>query len=120
MASGAVPQHSDLDGIAGAFRLLWVDPADVELFGGDLPWKPEAFHLEAFEKESTCVDRGSRSCIWSPALASRARLESGQRGDELRRSTIEGSVLGGAGIFRWASTQRCWWTIVCWWSPTWV
>ena len=27
--------------IAGAFRLLWVDPRDVELFAGDLPWKPE-------------------------------------------------------------------------------
>ena len=40
--------------IAGAFRLLWVDPADVELFGGDLPWKPEAFQLESWEKESVC------------------------------------------------------------------
>ena len=27
--------------IAGAFRLLWVDPVDVELFAGDLPWCPE-------------------------------------------------------------------------------
>ena len=27
--------------IAGAFRLLWVDPKDVELFAGDLPWVPE-------------------------------------------------------------------------------
>ena len=27
--------------VAGAFRLLWVDPRDVELFGGDLPWHPE-------------------------------------------------------------------------------
>ena len=27
--------------VAGAFRLLWVDPRDVELFGGDLPWQPE-------------------------------------------------------------------------------
>eukprot|EP00435_Cladocopium_sp_Y103_P066065 s1381_g28.t1 len=26
--------------IAGAFRLLWVDPADVELFAADLPWVP--------------------------------------------------------------------------------
>ena len=26
--------------ISGAFRLLWVDPADVELFAGDLPWQP--------------------------------------------------------------------------------
>ena len=30
--------------IAGAFRLLWVAPEDVELFAGELPWKPtEAF-----------------------------------------------------------------------------
>ena len=27
--------------VAGAFRLLWVDPRDVELFAGDVPWKPE-------------------------------------------------------------------------------
>ena len=27
--------------VAGAFRLLWVDPRDVELFGGDVPWQPE-------------------------------------------------------------------------------
>ena len=27
--------------VAGAFRLLWVDPGDVELFAGDLPWVPE-------------------------------------------------------------------------------
>ena len=27
--------------VAGAFRLLWVDPRDVELFGGDVGWKPE-------------------------------------------------------------------------------
>lgn len=26
--------------VAGAFRLLWVDPRDVELFAGDVPWKP--------------------------------------------------------------------------------
>ena len=27
--------------VAGAFRLLWVSPADVELFAGDVPWCPE-------------------------------------------------------------------------------
>ena len=27
--------------VAGAFRLLWVDPRDVELFGGEVPWQPE-------------------------------------------------------------------------------
>ena len=34
--------------IAGAFRLLWVDPADVELFAGDLPWCPEHMEGEVF------------------------------------------------------------------------
>lgn len=32
--------------IAGAFRLLWVDPKDAELFAGDLPWRPEAMEKE--------------------------------------------------------------------------
>ena len=27
--------------VAGAFRLLWADPRDAELFAGDVPWKPE-------------------------------------------------------------------------------
>ena len=39
--------------IAGAFRLLWVDPADVELFGGDLPWKGEAFPQESHVEDGT-------------------------------------------------------------------
>ena len=33
--------------ISGTFRLLWVDPADVALFAGDLPWQP----AKAFPKE---------------------------------------------------------------------
>ena len=28
--------------ISGAFRLLWADPRDVELFAGDIPWVPES------------------------------------------------------------------------------
>ena len=39
--------------ISGAFRLLWVDPKDVELFAGDLPWVPE----KAFKEKDTEVDR---------------------------------------------------------------
>ena len=27
--------------IKGAFRLLWLDPEDCELFAGEVPWKPE-------------------------------------------------------------------------------
>ena len=33
--------------VAGAFRLLWVAPSDVELFAGDLPWNPTAMGEEA-------------------------------------------------------------------------
>ena len=32
--------------VAGAFRLLWVDPRDVELFGGDVGWKPEEMGVD--------------------------------------------------------------------------
>ena len=35
--------------IAGTFRLLWVAPEDVELLGGDIPWRPEV--LEGPDKE---------------------------------------------------------------------
>ena len=28
--------------VAGAFRLLWLDPKDVELFAGEVPWKVDA------------------------------------------------------------------------------
>ena len=41
--------------IAGAFRLLWLDPSDVELFGGDLPWKSEAFEDEETGEERQCT-----------------------------------------------------------------
>jgi hypothetical protein len=37
--------------IAGAFRLLWVDPSDVALFAGDLPWQPQKAFGEAEEVE---------------------------------------------------------------------
>ena len=39
--------------ISGAFRLLWVEPADVALFAGDLPWQPhKAFPGGGDELES--------------------------------------------------------------------
>eukprot|EP00435_Cladocopium_sp_Y103_P042118 s923_g11.t1 len=37
--------------ISGAFRLLWVDPADVSLFAGDLPWQPR----QAFGEDQSHV-----------------------------------------------------------------
>ena len=36
--------------VAGAFRLLWVAPQDVELFGGDVPWQPEFMGEDAGDK----------------------------------------------------------------------
>lgn len=52
--------------IAGAFRLLWVDPADVELFAGDLPWKAEAFPEE--HGRTTWSWSGLNPAGWSRTL----------------------------------------------------
>lgn len=40
--------------IAGAFRLLWLRPADVGLFAGDLPWQPERAFEEPYGGETPC------------------------------------------------------------------
>eukprot|EP00435_Cladocopium_sp_Y103_P012460 s1027_g3.t1 len=40
--------------IAGAFRLLWLRPADVELFAGDIPWAPEKAFPEPYQGEPPC------------------------------------------------------------------
>ncbi len=40
--------------IAGAFRLLWLAPSDVELFGGDLPWKEDCFEEKQGGEEHHC------------------------------------------------------------------
>ena len=40
--------------VAGAFRLLWVDPRDADLFAGDLPWVPE--EMEPGVRESKGVE----------------------------------------------------------------
>ena len=37
--------------VAGAFRLLWVDPRDADLFAGDLPWVPEKVEPGVRESE---------------------------------------------------------------------
>ena len=42
--------------VAGAFRLLWVAPQDVELFGGDVPWQPEFMGADANEPEGPWPD----------------------------------------------------------------
>eukprot|EP00435_Cladocopium_sp_Y103_P036950 s669_g9.t1 len=41
--------------IAGAFRLLWLRPADVGLFAGDIPWVPEKAFGETYTKERPCA-----------------------------------------------------------------
>ena len=38
----------------GAFRLLWVDPNDADLFAGDLPWVPE--EMENGDRDDEGVD----------------------------------------------------------------
>lgn len=40
--------------VAGAFRLLWVAPQDVELFAGDVPWRPR--ELGATEEEAASLE----------------------------------------------------------------
>eukprot|EP00435_Cladocopium_sp_Y103_P076192 s59_g80.t1 len=46
--------HEESNDIAGAFRLLWLRPADVGLFAGDIPWAPEkAFH-DRYDGEPPC------------------------------------------------------------------
>eukprot|EP00435_Cladocopium_sp_Y103_P002944 s2186_g1.t1 len=48
--------------ISGAFRLLWVDPADVSLFAGDLPWQPDKAFKET--KEEVVPPRGDVTVIY--------------------------------------------------------
>ena len=43
--------------VAGAFRLLWIDPADVELFAGDLPWRPDLMEVEETNVEDDAAQR---------------------------------------------------------------
>ena len=46
--SPGVPVLMAKKDISGAFRLLWVSPEDVELFAGELPWRPDqAFPLHS-------------------------------------------------------------------------
>ena len=58
MAPGEVPKRAHSHGQEGhrrgLYKLLWVDPADVELFAGDLPWKAEAFGEDQWEETSAC------------------------------------------------------------------
>jgi hypothetical protein len=49
--------------IAGAFRLIWVAPPDVELFAGDLPWQPDrAFGDE--QRGATSPAKGDITVIY--------------------------------------------------------
>eukprot|EP00435_Cladocopium_sp_Y103_P045096 s974_g12.t2 len=40
--------------IAGAFRLLWLRPADVGLFAGDIPWAPDKAFQDRYDGEPPC------------------------------------------------------------------
>ena len=48
--------------VAGAFRLLWLDPKDVELFAGEVPWKVEA--MGSGEGEQEKGDPGSMTMLF--------------------------------------------------------
>ena len=39
--------------VAGAFRLLWLDPRDVEIFGGEVPWQPQHMGSQGGDREKT-------------------------------------------------------------------
>ena len=103
--------------IAGAFRLLWVDPSDVELFAGDLPWKAEAFD-DGWRDDPVC--RGGVTVLY---LVSSFGF-SGSPGEWTAwgRATEEfhrgfRPYRGAGGTFLWALMRRCSSMIVCWSNP---
>jgi hypothetical protein len=45
--------------IAGAFRLLWIDPEDAELFGADIPWETRSMNEpDQNEPSSDVIEAG--------------------------------------------------------------
>ena len=69
----------------GAFKLVWLSPEDVELFGGDLPWDTNAF-AEAPAEEGT----------WAELV-----------GDAI--AGIQGAARAGGWAGPWNSKQgKCW------------
>lgn len=76
--------------IAGAFSLLWVSPADVALFAGDLPWQPG----KAFGDQEATVENPSEGDLTVIYLVSSFGFsgspgENGACGEEQRRSITE-------------------------------
>ena len=50
--------------IAGAFRLLWVAPADVELFAGELPWQETEMSPEEGESVASNGGKGPFTVLY--------------------------------------------------------
>ena len=50
--------------VAGAFRLLWVAPQDVELFAGDVPWEPKHMGGDRNQEAEECEDGGDMTIIY--------------------------------------------------------
>lgn len=77
--------------VAGAFRLLWVSPEDVELFAGDVPWSPSEMGPRAGEvqggKEMTIIYLvSSFGFSGSPGEWAIRRWRRGELGIEDRRA----------------------------------
>ena len=47
--------------VAGAFRLLWVDPRDIELFGGEVPWEPK--HMGSQDPDNSKAEAGDPAAV---------------------------------------------------------
>eukprot|EP00971_Amphidinium_carterae_P057392 1134727-Amphidinium_carterae.1 len=60
-----IPVYLTKRDISSAFRLIWIDPEDCEVFAADLPWKPSSCALpkdashggdEEKAKDTECTD----------------------------------------------------------------
>ena len=96
--------------VAGAFRLLWLDPKDVELFAGEVPWKVEAMGSGEGEREKG--DPGSMTMLFLvSSFGSPDPRGSGTSGAELRRRCTDAtSRPRNAGMERCILMERSWWT----------
>ena len=65
--------------IEGAFRILWLDPKDCELFAGELPWDPRALPQPEGDAAVACGN-------------GETAREDRKRDGERRQSRLEGSV----------------------------
>ena len=99
----------------GVFRLLWLRPANVGLFAGDVGSRRK--HLGRSTMGKGRAQETSRSSTWSPVLDSVDHLVSGACGEEPRRNSTEHIALQNHAVtWEWGLTARCWSTIASWWN----